>query len=67
MIYEGINFNEAWVRSVSEAEFVEHEAHHGLSQKQLKEAYRLLNPKKKPEPEKRQDHDSSLSVEKDTP
>jgi hypothetical protein len=65
MIYESVNFYPDSAKGKTEAEFVEHEAHHGLSPKQLREAYRLLNPKKKPEPEKGQDHDSSLSVEKD--
>ncbi len=46
MNYNGIGFNENWVKSVSEKEFVEHEAHHGLTEKQLKEAYKLMNPKK---------------------
>lgn len=48
MVYEGINF---YPTSKSEAEFIEHEKHHGLSEAQLKEAYQLLtkqNKKSKP-------------------
>jgi hypothetical protein len=47
MIYEGINFNEEWAKGKTVAEFVEHEKHHGLSEKQLKEAYKLMVPKVK--------------------
>jgi hypothetical protein len=67
MTYNRVSFNEAWARTVSEEVFVAHEAHHGLSDQQLREAYRLMNPKKKPVPEKGQDHDSSFEVKKDTP
>jgi hypothetical protein len=47
MIYEGINFYPESIANKSEAEFVEHEKHTGLSEAQLKEAYSLMNPKKK--------------------
>lgn len=60
MIYEGINFYPSSVEGKTETEFVAHEKHHGLSVAQLKEVYKLMNPKKKTK-------DSSLSVEKDNP
>lgn len=47
MNFNGVNFNESWVKTKTEAEFIAHESHHGLSEKQLKEAYKLMNPKKK--------------------
>lgn len=47
MVFEGIKFNDEWVKTKSEAEFIAHESHHGLSEKQLKEVYRLIVPKKK--------------------
>lgn len=47
MNYNGIKFNDAWVKTKTEAEFIAHESHHGLSEKQLKEAYGLMVPKKK--------------------
>ncbi len=49
MVYNGINFNDGYWKTKSEADFIEHEAHHGLSEAQLKEAFALMNPK----PEKR--------------
>lgn len=48
MVYNNINF---YPTDKTEAEFIEHEKHHGLTEKQLKEAYALLNPKKKKEKE----------------
>jgi peptide deformylase len=70
MVYEanGIraNFYEESVKAMSEAEFIAHEKHHGFSEKQLREAYALINPKKTSKAQKaKEDHDSSLSVEKD--
>lgn len=47
MVFNGVWFNEAWAKTKTEAEFVAHESHIGLSEKQLKEAYALMNPKKK--------------------
>lgn len=41
MTYEGVNFNSAWVSGLTFEEFKKHEAHHGLSNDQLKEAYAL--------------------------
>lgn len=46
MIFEKINFNEDFWKGKTEAEFIAHERHHSLSEKQLKEAFALLNPKK---------------------
>lgn len=40
--YEGISFNKEWAAGISEAEFVKHEKHHGLTATQLKEAYKLI-------------------------
>ena len=67
MIYEGINFYPASVEGKSEVEFMEHEKHTGLSAKQLKEVYSLLNPKKPKPLTVVKDNDSSFSVEKDNP
>ena len=39
MNYAGVNFNAAHYKSKTEAEFIAHESHHGLSEKQLKDAY----------------------------
>ena len=47
MVYNNINFYEEVNKGKTEAEFIEHEKHHGLTEKQLKEAWALLNPKKK--------------------
>jgi len=47
MLYNGINFYEDACKGKTEAEFIAHESHHGLSEKQLKEVYGLINPKKK--------------------
>lgn len=47
MNFEGINFNGEYWKGKTEAEFVAHERHHGLSEKQLKEAFALMNPKSK--------------------
>lgn len=45
MNFNGVNFNPAWAKTKTEAEFIAHESHHGLTEKQLKEAYRLMVPK----------------------
>jgi hypothetical protein len=42
MNYAGVNFNTAHYKSKTEAEFIAHESHHGLTEKQLKEAYSLM-------------------------
>lgn len=42
MNYAGINFNKEYYKSKTEAEFIAHESHHGLSEKQLKEAYSFM-------------------------
>lgn len=47
MNYNGVEFIDSWVKTKTEAEFIEHESHHGLTDKQLKEAYNLIVPKKK--------------------
>lgn len=44
MNFQGINFNDEWVKTKTEAEFVDHENHHGLSPDQLKECYALIVP-----------------------
>lgn len=52
MLFNGINFYEAHWKEKSEAEFIEHESHHGLSKAQLKEAWKLMNPKKQKDDDK---------------
>lgn len=52
MIFEKVNFNEDFWKGKTEAEFIAHERHHSLSEKQLKEAFALLNPKVKIERKK---------------
>lgn len=47
MNFNGVNFNKEWAKTKTEAEFVAHESHHGLSEEQLKEAYGLMLPKEK--------------------
>lgn len=49
MIIEGINFNEDHWKDKTVAEFIEHEKHHGLTEKQLKAAFAIIQPKKKVE------------------
>jgi hypothetical protein len=39
--YEGIGFNGDWVKEQTLADFQAHEAHHGLSEAQLKEVWQL--------------------------
>jgi hypothetical protein len=43
---EAKNFNQQWVKSVSEEEFIKHEAHNA-SAEELSRIYREINPKKK--------------------
>ena len=49
MKYNGINFNEIYWRDKSEEYFISQEAHHGLTLKQMKEVFALMNPYKKSE------------------
>jgi hypothetical protein len=54
--YEGVNFNAEWASKKTEAEFIAHEKHHlqskdnpeGLTETQLKEAYKLAVEAMKP-------------------
>jgi len=46
MNYNGINFNAEYWKTKTEVEFIAHEKHHGLSEKQLREAFSIMNPKK---------------------
>ena len=46
MNYQGINFNADHWKTKTEAEFIAHENHHGLSEAQLKEAFSIINPVK---------------------
>jgi len=39
--YEGVTFNADWAATKTPEEFVAHEGHHGLDNKQLKEAHKL--------------------------
>ena len=45
MKYDNVDFNENFWKGKSKVEFIAHESHHGLSEKQLGEAFDLLNPK----------------------
>jgi hypothetical protein len=48
MFFEGkIKFNSEWVASITLDEFKEHEKHHGLTDKQLKEAYDMCKAMQK--------------------
>lgn len=42
MLFEEVNFNASHFKGWTEAEFVKHESHHGLSKEQLKEAFALI-------------------------
>lgn len=46
--FEGITFNADWASTKTEKEFVEHEKHHGLTDAQLKDAYKLCKEAVKP-------------------
>lgn len=39
--FEHVNFNAVWANGKTEKEFIEHERHHGLTDAQLSEAYKL--------------------------
>ena len=45
MKYNGISFDSEFWKGKTEAEFVAHEKHHGLSDAELKEAFALMNAK----------------------
>jgi hypothetical protein len=45
MIYNKINFNERFWDGKPVNEFINHESHHGLTEKQLKEAHALMQTK----------------------
>ena len=47
MKFEHVGFNAEHWKGKTEAQFIAHESHHGLDEKQLKEAFALLNPKEK--------------------
>lgn len=47
MVYNGVKFLPAAVEGKTEAEFIQHESHHGLTTAQLKEVYSLMVPKAK--------------------
>ena len=49
MNYAGVNFNELHYKDKTEAEFIAHESHHGLGEKQLKEAYFFMPHEFSPE------------------
>ena len=46
MTFNRISFNEKFWADKTESEFVKHEAHHGLTDEQLKEAFALMQPAK---------------------
>lgn len=46
-----ITINADWAAGLSENDFVKHEAHHGLSKDQLKEAHKLCKQAVKPSTE----------------
>lgn len=47
MVFNGVNFNAAYWKTKTEAEFIKHESHHCLSETQLKEAFKLMVPEAK--------------------
>jgi hypothetical protein len=57
MKFEKISFNESFWKGKSRAEFIAHERHHSLSEKQLNEAFDLLNPQSSEEEEKTEPED----------
>ena len=46
MKYNGISFNADFYHGKTLDDFIANEGHHGLPQKQLREAFYLINPKK---------------------
>lgn len=46
--HEGVAFNAQWAASKTEAAFIEHESHHGLSRAQLSQAYKRCKEAVKP-------------------
>ena len=47
MTYNGIHFYQEHWKTKTEAEFIAHEKHSGLTEKQLKEAFYLMFPDKR--------------------
>jgi len=64
MVYNGINFYEESWAGKTEAEFLEHEKHHDLTTKQLKEAWALMFPKKEKKSEGVKNDDQRI-IQKD--
>lgn len=60
MTFEGITFNEDFWKTKTEAQFIAHEGHHGLSIEQLQEAFSLIVPKSV---EKYQPVDTGVAVD----
>lgn len=46
MVFNGVWFNEAWAKTKTMKQFVDNHKHGTLSEEQLKEAWRLMNPEK---------------------
>lgn len=44
VVYNGVSFYRSFWVGKSLREFLDHEKHHGLSDKQLEEAYFIINP-----------------------
>jgi hypothetical protein len=73
--YEGVSFNKTWVAGQTLAAFQEHEAHHGLSEAQLKEVHQIARGKKEVEDVKLGEVDtptvlesvSGVNLEKEAP
>jgi hypothetical protein len=57
MKYDNIDFNEKHWKGKSRTEFIAHERHHSLSEKQLNEVFDLINPKKSEPKEKPENQD----------
>lgn len=63
MNYNGVSFNENWAKTKTVEEFIAHEGHHGLTDKQLKEAYYLMCPKVKKSAEAKEIVETQLGSE----
>lgn len=48
--YQHVNFNADWAAAQKLEDFIAHENHHGLTEKELKEAHALCVAKVKPAP-----------------
>lgn len=44
MKYKGIDFNKDFWKTKTEAEFLAHEAHHGLTEEEMKKAFSMMHP-----------------------